>query len=93
MTALHNEVVGIKKFCEDQVKTPDHKIFSTKIQDIEIHVQKVSEQYRNLNTESVEYDNFEFVAAKSCSFPLGNLFTFANPHTSEIVICPTVGIE
>ena len=38
VTALQNEVVGIKKFCEDQVKTPDHKIFSTKIQDIEIHV-------------------------------------------------------
>ena len=49
-------------------------------------MQKVSEQYRNLNTEPMEYDNFEFVAATSCSFPLGNLFTFANPHTSEIVI-------
>ena len=36
----------------------------------------------------MEYDNFEFVTANS--FPLGNLFTFANPHTSEIVICPNI---
>ena len=32
VTALQNEVVGIKEFCEGLVKTPDHKILSTKIQ-------------------------------------------------------------
>ena len=58
---------------------------STKKQDMEIHMQKVSELYKNLNTEPVEYDNFEFVPAASYSFQLGHLFTFANPHTSEII--------
>lgn len=50
VTALQNEVVGIKEFCEGLVNTPDHKILSTKfqLQDIEIHMQKVSEQYRNI---------------------------------------------
>ena len=88
--ALQDDVVGIKEFCEGLVKTPDHNILSTKIQDVEVHMQKVSEQYRNLNTELVKYDNFEFVPAKSYSFPLGELFTFANLHTSEIVNFPSI---
>ena len=87
---LQDDVVGIKELCEGLVKTPDHNILSTKIQDVEMHMQKVSEQYRNLNTEPVEYDNFEFVPVKPYSFLLGELFTFANPHTSETVNCPSV---
>ena len=51
---------------------------------------KVSEQYKNMNTELVEY-NFEFVPAKSYCFLLDDLFTFANPHTSKVINLP--GIE
>ena len=36
----------------------------------------------------MEYDNFEFVPAESYSFLLGHLFTFANPHTSEVINLP-----
>ena len=42
---------------------------------MEVCIQKVSEQYKNVNREPVEYDNFEFVPAESYSFLLGYLFT------------------
>ena len=91
VTSLQDEIQGIKKLQEGLGKTTDCKVLSIKKQDIEIHMQKVSEQYKNLNTEPVEYDNFEFVPAESYSFLLGHLFTFANPHTSEVINLP--GIE
>ena len=55
-------------------------------------MEKVSEQYKNINTEPVEYDNFDFVPAKSYSFLLGDLFTFANPrpHASEVINLPGI---
>ena len=88
-----NDVTSLKdelELHEGLEKTPDHKIFSTKKQDVETRMQKVSEQYKRLNTQPVEYDNFEFVPAKSYSFLLGNLFTFANPHTSEVIDLPGI---
>ena len=88
VTALQDELIGIKELREDLEKTPDHKVFSTKKQDVETCMQKVSEQYKSLNTQPVEYDNYEFVPAKSYSFLLGNLVTFANPHTSEVINLP-----
>ena len=88
VTSLQDELTGIKEVHEGLEKTPDHKVFSTKKQDVETRIQKVSEQYKNLNTQPVEYDNFEFVPAKSYSFLLGDLFTFANPHTSEVINLP-----
>ena len=90
VTALQDELTGIKELREGLEKTPDHKVFSTKKQGVETRMQKVSEQYKSLNTQPVEYDNFEFVPAKSYSFLLGNLFTFANPHTSEVINLPDI---
>ena len=90
VTSLQDELKNVKELREGLEKTPDHKIFSTKKQDVETHMQKVSEQYKSLNTQPVEYDNFEFVPAKSYSFLLGNLFTFANPHTSEVIDLPGI---
>ena len=90
VTSLQDEVKGIKKLQEGLEKTTDCKVLSTKKQDMEIHMQKVSERYKNLNTEPVEYDNFEFVPAESYSFLLGHLFTFANPHTSEVINLPGI---
>ena len=90
VTSLQDELKGIKKLQEDLEKTTDRKVLSTKKQDMEIHMQKVSKQYKNLNTEPVEYDNFEFVPAASYSFLLGHLFTFANPHTSEVINLPGI---
>ena len=90
VTSLQDELTGIKELHEGLEKTPDHKVFSTKKQDVETRMQKVSEQYKSLNTQPVEYDNFEFVPAKSYSFLLGNLFTFANPHTSEVINLPGI---
>ena len=90
VTSLQDQLKGIKKLQEGLEKTTDCKILSTKKQDMEIHIQKVSEWYKNLNTEPVEYDNFEFVPAESYSFLLGHLFTFANPHTSEVINLPGI---
>ena len=87
ITSLQDKLTGIKKLHEGLEKTPDCKVFSTKKQDVEISMEKVSEQY---NTEPVEYDNFEFVPAKSYSFLLGDLFTFANPHTTEVIDLPGI---
>ena len=90
ITSLQDKLTGIKKLHEGLEKTPDRKVFSTKKQDVEISMEKVSEQYKNINTEPVEYDNFEFVPAKYYSFLLGDLFTFANPHTSEVINLPGI---
>ena len=90
VTALQDELTGIKELRECLEKTPDHKVFSTKKQDVDTRMQKVSEQYKSLNTQPVEYDNFKFVPAKSYFFLLGNLFTFANPHTSEVINLPGI---
>ena len=88
--SLQDELKTVKELRGGLEKTPDHKIFSTKKQDVETRMQKVSEQYKSLNTQPVEYDNFEFVPAKSYSFLLGHLFTFANPHTSEVIDLPGI---
>ena len=90
VTSLQDELKNVKELREGLEKTPDHKIFSTKKQDVETRLQKVSEHYKSLNTQPVEYDNFEFVPAKSYSFLLGHLFTFANPHTSEVIDLPGI---
>ena len=90
ITSLQDEIKDIKKMQEGLEKTSDHKVLSTKKQDIKIYMQKVSEQYKNVNREPVEYDNFEFVPAESYSFLLGHVFTFANPHTSEVVNLPGI---
>ena len=90
VTSLQDQLKDIKKLQEGLEKTTDRKVLSTKKQDMEIHMQKVSEWYKNLNTEPVEYDNFEFVPAKSYSFLLGHLFTFANPYTSEVIDLPGI---
>ena len=88
--SLKDKLIDIKKLHEGLEKTPDSKVFSTKNQVMEVHMKKVSEQYKSLNTEPLEYDNFEFVPAKSYSFLLGDLFTFANPHTSEVINLPGI---
>ena len=90
--SLQDKLTGIKKLHEGLEKIPDCKVFSTKKQDVEISMEKISEQYKNINTEPVEYDNFEFVPAKSYSFLLGDLFTFANPrpHASEVINLPGI---
>ena len=90
VTSLQDELKNVKELGEGLEKTPDHKIFSTKKQDVETCLHKVSEQYKSLNTQPVEYDNFEFVPAKSYSFLLGHLFTFANPYTSEVIDFPGI---
>ena len=87
VTSLQDD---IKELQEGLEKTTDRKVLTKKKQNMEIDMQKVSEQYKNLNREPVEYDNFEFVPAASHSFQLGNLFTFANPHTSEVINLPGI---
>ena len=88
--SLQDELKNVKELREGLEKTPDHKIFSTKKQDVVTCMQKISEQYKSLNTQPVEYDNFEFVPTKSYSFLLGHLFTFANLHTSEVIDLPGI---
>ena len=92
VTSLQDELKNVKEVREGLEKITDHEIFSTKKQDVETHMQKVSEQYKSLNTQPVEYDNFEFVPTESYSFLLGNLSTFANinPHTLEVIDLPGI---
>ena len=90
VTSVQDELKNVKELHEGLEKTSDHKIFSTKKQDVETRMQKVSEQYKSLNTQPMEYDNFEFVPTESYSFLLGHLFTFANPHTSEVIDLPGI---
>ena len=90
VTSLQDDLTHMKKLREGIEKTPDHTVFATKKQDVEIHIQKISEQFKSVNTQPVEYDNFEFVPAKSYSFRLGDLYTFANPHTSEVIDLPDI---
>ena len=90
VTSLQDKLKGVKQLCESLETIPNRKVFSTKEQDVEIRMQKVSEQYKCLNAEPAEYDNLEFVPAKSYSFLLGDLFTFANPHTSEVIDLPGI---
>ena len=77
VTSLQDELNNVKEL-------------ATKKHDVETRMQKVSEQYKGLHTQPVEYDNFEFVPAKSYSFLLGNLFTSANPHTAEVIDLPGI---
>jgi len=86
---LQSELMDIKELREGLEKTPDHKVLSTKEQHVKSHMEKVINQFANLNTQPMEYDNLEFVPKKS-SFLLGDLFTFANPHTSEITNLPGI---
>ena len=90
VTSLQDELKGIKKVQEGLEKTTDRKILTAKKQDMEVCIQKVSERYKNVNREPVEYDNFEFVPAEFYSFLLGHLFTFTNPHTSEAINLPGI---
>ena len=92
VTSLQDELKNVKELREGLEKITDREIFSTKKQDVETRMQKVSEQYKSLNTQPVEYDNFEFVPTETYSFLLGDLFTFANvnPHTSEVINLPGI---
>ena len=90
VTSLQDELKGIKKVQNGLEKSVDHNVLSIRKQDMEIHMQKVSEQYKNVNTEPVEYDNFEFVPAEFYSLQLGNLFTFANPDTLQVINLPGI---
>ena len=51
VTSLQDD---IKKLQEDLENTTDRKVLTKKKQDMEIHMQKVSEQYKNLNREPVK---------------------------------------
>ena len=87
--SVQNELVKLTELKEDLEKTPDCKVLFTGKQDVESHIEKVSNQYKALKTSPVEYDSLEFVPANTCTRLLGDLFTSANPHTSEVVDLPT----
>ena len=90
MKSVQDELVKLAKLREGLEKTSDRKVLSTKKQDIESRIQKVSKQYNGLNTQPVVYDTFEFIAIKTCTSLLGNLFTSANPNTTEVIDLPGI---
>ena len=90
MKSVQDELVKLAKLREDLEKTSDHKVLSTKKQGIESRIQKVGKQYKQLNTQPVVYDTLEFIAIKTCTSLLGNLFTSANPNTSEAIYLPGI---
>jgi len=85
MKSVQDELVKLTELSESLEKTPDRKILSTRQNNVESHIEKVSNQYKTLNTQPVVYDTLEFVPAKTCTCLLGNLFISANPHTSEVM--------
>ena len=91
LTLLQDELT---EFSEGVKKTPDRKISSIRKEDIESRMQKVSDQYKTLNTHDVQpvvYDTLEFVPIKTCTSNslLGDCFITANPLTSEVVNLPS----
>ena len=88
--SVQDELVKLTKLREGLDKAPDSKVLSTKKQDIEGRIQKVSKQYKTLNTQPAVYDTLEFAPTKTCTSLLGHLFISASPHTSEVVNLPAV---
>ena len=88
MRSVQGELVKLTELWEGLEKTPDRKVLSTKKQDVEDRIQKVSDRYKTLKTQPVAYDTLEFVRAKTYTCLLGELFISANPHTSEVVNLP-----
>ena len=90
MNPVQYELTKLTQLRESLKKTTDHKVLSTRIEDVESHIQRVSNQYKTLNMQPVEYDTFEFAPSESCTFLLGDFFTGANPHTSGVVDLPGI---
>ncbi|XP_065889227.1 E3 ubiquitin-protein ligase TRIM71-like isoform X2 [Dysidea avara] len=67
---------------------PDHKLLSKKKEDIEKSMKEVSDKYKTLNTLPIKTDSIEFVPVDNPNLLLGQLFTSAHPHTSEVVDLP-----
>jgi len=90
MKLVQGELVKFTELSKGLEKTPDCKVLSTRQNNVESHIEKVSNQYKTLNTEPVVYDTLEFIPAKTCTSLLGNLFTSTNPHTSEVINLPNI---
>ena len=89
VTLLQGELTELSEGIKN---IPDHKISSIREQDIEGHMQKISNQYKTLNThvQPVVYDTLEFLPTRTtCTTLLGDWFTIANPFTSEVVNLPS----
>ena len=86
MKSMQDELVNMKELCEHLEKTSDYKIMSTKKEDIESRMQKVSEQYKHLNTKPVESDTMMFDPLKQPLTKLGQLYTDTN--YSEVYSLP-----
>ena len=87
MKSMQDELVNMKELCEHLEKTSDYKIMSTKKENIESRMQKVSEQYKHLNTKPVESDTMMFDPFKQPLTKLGQLYTDTNNY-SEIHYLP-----
>ena len=86
MKSTQDELVNMKELREHLEKTSDYKILSTKKEDIESRMQKVSEQYKHLNTKPVESDTMMFDPLKQPLTKLGQLYTDTN--YSEVYSLP-----
>ena len=86
--SIQDQLTNMKKQREGLDKTPDHKVLSKKKEDIEKSMKEVSDKYKTLNTLPVETDSIEFVPVSNPNILLGQLFTSAHPHTSEVVDLP-----
>ena len=87
MKSMQDELVNMKELREHLEKTSDYKIMSTKKEGIESRMQKVSEQYKHLNTKPVESDTMMFDPFKQPSTRLGQLYIDTNNY-SEIHYLP-----
>ena len=90
MEPVQDELTKLTQLREGLETTTDCKVLSIRKQDVENRVQRVNNHYKTLNMQPVEFDALEFAPAKTCTSLLGDLFTGANPHTSNVADLPGI---
>ena len=86
MKSIQDKLTNMKELHKNLQKSLDHEILSTKKEDIESRMQKVSDLYRYLNILPVELDTMMFDPFTQPLIKLGHLYTDTN--NSEILGSP-----
>ena len=85
--SMQAELLSVKELNDALEKSSDQEMLSAKKQVIE-SVQKLMNACEKVNIKPVESAAMDFVPTKE-HFPMfGNLFAYANPHTSEVINAP-----
>ena len=83
MKSIQDKLTNMKELHKNLQKSLDHKILSTKKEDIESRMQKVSDLLKHLNVLPVELDTMMFDPFTKPLIKLGHLYTDTN--NSEVL--------